>query len=75
MINLFISVIFSGYNYTADNIKLICRLARDRYQELIPISTIQEFPELKTLEWNILNPDLLINLEINNKRRTSNIYS
>ena len=28
-------------------------------------------PELKTLEWNILNPDRLINLEINNKRRTS----
>ena len=27
--------------------------------------------ELKTLEWNILNPDLLINLEISNKRRTS----
>ena len=24
--------------------------------------------ELKTLEWNILNPDRLINLEINNKR-------
>ena len=29
--------------------------------------------ELKTLEWDILNPDLLIKLEINNKRRTSNI--
>ena len=28
-------------------------------------------PELKTLEGDILNPDLLINLEINNKRRTS----
>ena len=27
--------------------------------------------ELKTLEWNILNPDRWINLEINNKRRTS----
>ena len=27
--------------------------------------------ELKTLEWDILNPDRLINLEINNKRRTS----
>ena len=27
--------------------------------------------ELKTFEWDILNPDLLINLEINNKRRTS----
>ena len=27
--------------------------------------------ELKTLEWDILNPDRLINLEINDKRRTS----
>ena len=27
--------------------------------------------ELKTLEWDILNPDRLINLEINYKRRTS----
>ena len=32
-------------------------------------------PELKTLEWDILNPDHLINLEINNKRRTSLILS
>ena len=30
-------------------------------------------PELKSLEWDILNPDRLINLEINNKRTTSNI--
>ena len=29
--------------------------------------------ELKTLEWDILNPHRLINLEINYKRRTSNI--
>ena len=28
-------------------------------------------PELKTLEWDTLNPDRLINLEINNKRRTN----
>ncbi len=27
--------------------------------------------ELNTYEWNILNPDRLINLEINNKRGTS----
>ena len=31
--------------------------------------------ELKTLEWDILNPDLFINLEINNKRRTSIIFN
>jgi len=30
-------------------------------------------PELKTLECDILNPDLLINLEIKFMRRTSNI--
>ena len=29
--------------------------------------------EFKTLEWDILNPDRLINMEINIKRRTSNI--
>ena len=29
------------------------------------------FSELKKLEWDILNPDWLINLEISNKRRTS----
>ena len=34
---------------------------------------IDETPELKTLEWDILNPDLLIKLEIINMRRTSNI--
>ena len=32
-------------------------------------------PELKTLEWEILNPDKLTNLQINNKRRTSIILS
>ena len=29
--------------------------------------------ELKTFEWDILNPDRIINLEIKNERRTSNI--
>ena len=29
--------------------------------------------ELKTLEWDILNPDRIINLEIKTERRTSNI--
>ena len=33
---------------------------------------ISKCHELKTLEWDILNPDLLINPEINNMRRTSN---
>ena len=29
------------------------------------------YPELKTLEWDILNLNRFINMEINNKRRTS----
>ena len=28
-------------------------------------------PELKSLEWNILNPDRLINLEIKKRRSSS----
>ena len=30
-------------------------------------------PELKTFELDILNPDRIINLEIKNEKRTSNI--
>ena len=33
--------------------------------------TINISPELKTLDWDILNPDRVISPEINNKRRTS----
>ena len=33
----------------------------------------ETYPELKTFEWDILNPDRIINLEIKNERRTSNI--
>jgi len=50
---------------------LIWRLRKRVDQALILISTIQKFPALKTLEWDILNLNRLINLEINNKRRTS----
>ena len=35
------------------------------------IKYIQTELKTKVLEWDILNPDQLINLEINNKRRTS----
>ena len=35
--------------------------------------TTNIYSELKTLEWDILNPDRIINLEIKNERRTSNI--
>ena len=40
---------------------------------MIPILAFKHTPELKTLEWDILNPDRIINLEIKNERRTSNI--
>ena len=40
---------------------------------MIPILAFKHTPELKTLEWDILNPDRIINLEIKNDRRTSNI--
>ena len=32
-------------------------------------------PELRTFKWDILNPDRLINLEINNRRRKRIIWS
>ena len=37
------------------------------------IRLVDNGTELKTLEWDILNPDLLINLEIKFMRKTSNI--
>ena len=54
-----------------------------RYIEFISVHTVHTVytvhtvhivhTELKTLEWDILNPDRIINLEIKNERRTSNI--
>ena len=38
--------------------------------ECLHLSGIEP-PELKTKEWDILNPDQLINLEIKKKRRSS----
>ena len=35
------------------------------------MENIENRSELKTLEWDILNPNQFINMEINNKRRTS----
>ena len=33
------------------------------------------YSELKTLEWDVFNPDPLINLEINKKRRTLALFN
>ena len=41
-----------------------------KWSFLILILIINLCPELKTLEWNIINPNRLIYQEINNKRRT-----
>ena len=38
-----------------------------------PGDVMENLPELKTLESNFLNPDLLINLKIKFMRTTSNI--
>ena len=43
----------------------------DEKRALILIS----WSELKTLEWDILNPDQLTNLEINNKRMTIVLFN
>ena len=47
-----------------------CSLIGGKNVSWVPVKM---FPELKTLEWDILNPDRIINLEIKNERRTSNI--
>ena len=52
------------YRVRAGNAQLENRY-KDRFGFLIMRSS-----ELKTLEWNILNPDRLINLEFKNKGRT-----
>ena len=48
---------------------------KKRFQQKIKSAKREEIqikhPELKTLEWDILNPDRLINLEINNKRKST----
>ena len=53
-------------------VHLLLLISRLINQSGLRISQSQVFSsELGTLECDILNPDILINLEINNKRRTS----
>ena len=59
-INLFVSVIPSGFDYHAGyriKIQLICRLTKDRDQVLIWKSTIQEFPAL-IIVWSFILRDM-----------------
>ena len=59
-INLFVSVIPSGFDYHAGyriKIQLICRLTKDRDQVLISKSTIQEFPAL-IIVWSFILRDM-----------------
>ena len=37
------------------------------------LSFLTMLPEMGTFEWDILNPDQIINLEIKNEWRTSNL--
>ena len=69
MLNLLIPVIPSGFNYINLQINIRVRSSIDLDIHKTRVSS----SELKSLEWDILNPDLLIHLEINNKRRTINI--
>ena len=66
--------IFLEFDYFKGTVNVIS--IKKLYVELhflyttVPFKTL---PELKTFEWDILNPDRIINLEIKNERRTSNI--
>ena len=55
----------------------IFNIQKDRFtiEAFATSSFFQKTPELKISEWDNLNPDRLINLEINNKRITSIICS
>ena len=50
---------------------ILDRLFRDFFRLFLVLFNSLKYPELKNLEWDILNPDRLINLKINNKRRKS----
>ena len=60
-----------------NGIKLFLKSTKDEYEHKVLTSRLKTLkwdilkPKLGTLEWDILKPDPLINLEINNKRRTS----
>ena len=51
----------------------LVRFFRNIFSSFLKLDEINVQSELKTLECDIINPDLLINPEINNMRRTSNI--
>ena len=58
---------FSGYKYKNRLVSILSRINLDIHHSKVFSS------ELRTLEWDILNPDRLINLEINNLRSVSSI--
>ena len=71
---------FSMSRISAEHIYL-CTVSHLNIFLYVPYLTCKYFsmsrisPELGTFKWDSLNPDQLINLEINNKRRTSYIKS
>jgi len=55
------------------SIKIVHSGYRDYAKGIISIQHKIKFPEMGTFEWDILNPDRIINLEIKNEWRTRNI--
>ena len=55
-----------GFKPTSVNVTVYP--GRYRVEEFKPtsVNVVTVYPELKTLEWDILNPDRIINLEIKN---------
>ena len=80
-LNMYNTDCFNTLNYASLEVSFfyICMFSLENFQiesfELTKFTTypLKPLSELKTLEWDILNPDRIINLEIKNERRTSNI--
>ena len=72
-------IVFSNENISVLSFKIILQdyvnleIIKQRGSNINPDIHHSKVPssQLKTFEWDILNPDWLINLEINNKRKTS----
>ena len=58
--SIFASFLFSGFGKDIINPK-------DNYFKTVFFSLFEKRPERKTFEWDILNPDRIINLEIKKK--------
>ena len=70
-LEIFYFQIFLSYTHIALTLHDPNRYSINCIKKSSPASFMKQMkPELKTLEWDVLNPDRFINLEINNKRKT-----